>query len=425
MEESLISTSALATTLSLGAESDVKESPVKLPQGLEELYEATYQQIQTEPSPGPEIALQTLMWVLCAFEPCSPDELSNLVFLTLPQEEKRLAGNVLLKLCHGLLTIDRQSDVVQIAHPSVRGFLESRYAPMPAAHALVAKTCLSFLGGPDTLVEIDLDGYASKYPVVFWPLHVQACLDQQEDAVLSEQLMMFLDTHSKDWYNAYADLFDTYRIPDTEERTFDYRMPEPGKTHGVERSMGEILIDSLEELKFDGLTPWHIAAVYGFGEPMEALWALELPNINAVNRHGHTMLFIASSNGSLWIVDRLLKKGADPNVPCAAGMTALDSAAFHGRYEVVQLLLERGGGGARGERGEFGSAALCWAAAKGFYSIVQLLLENGVSPNFRCTYKKWSALYAASSLGRCEVVKLLLENGADADADSGDGGECS
>lgn len=407
--------------LSLSAENDVRERLARPPQSLEELYEATYERIQTEPVPGPEIALQTLMWVLCAFEPCSPDELSNLVFLTLPHEEKRLAGNVLLKLCHGLLIIDRQSDVVQIAHPSVRDFLERRCAPMAAAHALVAKICLAFLGGLDTLVEVDLDDYASRYPVLFWPLHVQACMDQQEDAELSEQLIRFLNTHSKDWYNAYADLFDTYRIPNS-ERTFEYRMPESGKTHEVERSMGEILIDSMEELKFDELTPWHIAAVYGFGEQLEALWALEPPNINAVNKHGQTMLFIASSNGSLWIVETLLKKGADPNVPCAtAGMTALDSAAFHGRYEVVKLLLECGGD-VEGERGEIRSVALCWAAAKGFYMIVQLLLGGGADPNVRCTYKKWGALYAASSLGHCEVVKLLLENGADVGVESGDEG---
>jgi ankyrin repeat protein len=403
--------------LSLGAESDVKKSLGRLPQSLEDLYEDAYERIQTEPGQGPGIALKTLMWVMCAFEPCSPDELAKFVFLNFPQEE-RLTGHVLLKLCHNLLTIDQQSDVVKIAHPSIRDFLENKYAPMVDSHILVAKTCLAFLSGPNTLRKIDLDDYASKYPVMFWPMHVQACLDQQKDAELSEQLIMFLNTHSKDWYKAYADLFDTYRIPNS-ERTFEYRMPEPGKFHEFERGLEKILIDSLEELKFDELTPWHIAAVYEFGEQLEALWVLEPPNINAVNKHGHTMLFIASSNGSSWIVERLLKKGADPNVSCA-GMMALDSAAFHGRYEIVQLLLDYGGD-AKGERWEVRSA-LCWAAVKDFHMIVQLLLENGANPNIRCTYKKWSALYAASSLGRCEVVKLLLENGGDAGAEGGDEG---
>ncbi|RPB12592.1 ankyrin, partial [Morchella conica CCBAS932] len=85
------------------------------------------------------------------------------------------------------------------------------------------------------------------------------------------------------------------------------------------------------------------------------------------------------------------------------------------------LLLECGGD-VEGERGEIRSVALCWAAAKGFYMIVQLLLGGGADPNVRCTYKKWGALYAASSLGRCEVVKLLLENGADVGVESGDEG---
>lgn len=55
-----------------------------------------------------------------------------------------------------------------------------------------------------------------------------------------------------------------------------------------------------------------------------------------------SVLFLASVNGHLRIVDLVLKRGAGVDVPNSAGGTALMWSAFHGKPAVVRRLLSAG-----------------------------------------------------------------------------------
>jgi hypothetical protein len=94
----------------------------------------------------------------------------------------------------------------------------------------------------------------------------------------------------------------------------------------------------------------------------------------------------------------------DPSEPQAR--VALDEAAYYGRTDMVQLLLERGWE----VKGTKGAAALGAAACYGYTDIVQLLLSRGVDVNAPAAQ---SALGWASYSGHTDTVKILLEAGAD------------
>uniref|UniRef100_A0A3Q0KLV5 Protein kinase n=1 Tax=Schistosoma mansoni TaxID=6183 RepID=A0A3Q0KLV5_SCHMA len=65
-------------------------------------------------------------------------------------------------------------------------------------------------------------------------------------------------------------------------------------------------------------------------------------NINTVNQFDETALYVASYYGDSEIVDVLLNRNADPNLPTIEGNTPLHSAAFRGHTDVMRQLLTHG-----------------------------------------------------------------------------------
>jgi uncharacterized protein len=96
-----------------------------------------------------------------------------------------------------------------------------------------------------------------------------------------------------------------------------------------------------------------------------------------------TRLIQAAGLGRVGIVAELIRAGADPNRPDAAGSTALYRASVHGSGETVRLLLSSGARpdteSGRGDEG----LPLCAAAAWGHDDAVRALLAGGADPTLR------------------------------------------
>uniref|UniRef100_A0A668U1K8 KAP NTPase domain-containing protein n=1 Tax=Oreochromis aureus TaxID=47969 RepID=A0A668U1K8_OREAU len=127
----------------------------------------------------------------------------------------------------------------------------------------------------------------------------------------------------------------------------------------------------------------------------------------AVN--GQTPLMVAAEQGSLEIVQELIKRGANVNLDDIDCWTALISAAKEGHIEVVRDLLENNANLEHRDMG--GWTALMWAAYKGRTDVAQLLLEKGSNPNITGQYSVYPIIWAAGR-GHAEIVRLLLEHGA-------------
>ncbi|KAG1964051.1 kinase D-interacting substrate of 220 kDa B isoform X5 [Pimephales promelas] len=126
--------------------------------------------------------------------------------------------------------------------------------------------------------------------------------------------------------------------------------------------------------------------------------------------NGQTPLMLASEQGSLEIVQELIRRGANVNLDDVDCWSALISAAKEGHVEVVKELLENSAYIEHRDSG--GWTALTWASYKNRVEVATVLLENGANPiTTGLQYSVYPIIWAAGR-GHSEIVKLLLEHGA-------------
>ncbi|XP_066532468.1 kinase D-interacting substrate of 220 kDa B isoform X2 [Hoplias malabaricus] len=125
--------------------------------------------------------------------------------------------------------------------------------------------------------------------------------------------------------------------------------------------------------------------------------------------NGQTPLMLAAEQGSLEIVQELIRRGANVNLDDVDCWSALISAAKEGHVEVVKELLDNSAYIEHRDMG--GWTALMWAAYKGRVEVTNVLLENGANPNTTGQYSVYPIIWAAGR-GHSEIVKILLKHGA-------------
>ncbi|MDQ6674537.1 MAG: ankyrin repeat domain-containing protein, partial [Chloroflexota bacterium] len=117
--------------------------------------------------------------------------------------------------------------------------------------------------------------------------------------------------------------------------------------------------------------------------------------------------------GDIPRLEQLLTAGpASVNAWSADGFQPLQLAAFFGRREAVELLLERGAEVNTQARNAFHVAALHAALAGPDHDIARVLIAAGADVNAR-QQGNVTPLHAAAQNGQVELVRLLLEHGAD------------
>uniref|UniRef100_A0A673L9L3 Kinase D-interacting substrate of 220 kDa-like n=1 Tax=Sinocyclocheilus rhinocerous TaxID=307959 RepID=A0A673L9L3_9TELE len=134
--------------------------------------------------------------------------------------------------------------------------------------------------------------------------------------------------------------------------------------------------------------------------------------VDTRNENCQTALMLASEQGSLEIVQELIRRGANVNLDDIDCWTALISAAKEGHTEVVKELLENNANVEHRDMG--GWSALMWASYKGRVEVARLLLEKGANPNITGQYGTTPLIWAARK-GHYDCVMHLLENGANVD----------
>jgi ankyrin repeat protein len=146
-------------------------------------------------------------------------------------------------------------------------------------------------------------------------------------------------------------------------------------------------------------------------------------NAKLETEKGETALNLASlgeydsEENGVSVVRLLLRRGVDVNAQDKDAWTSLHWAAFKGRVEVAQVLLDHGAN-AKLET-EKGETALNLASLGEYdseengVSVVRLLLRRGVDVNAQDKVA-WTSLHWAAFKGRVEVAQVLLDHGANA-----------
>lgn len=142
-------------------------------------------------------------------------------------------------------------------------------------------------------------------------------------------------------------------------------------------------------------------------------------NSSFIIRETPTALYLAASGGHRDLVELLLHRGADPDLPCDSSHdTALAQASFKGHTEVVRVLLA-GGAQPNGRLDEQGHAAFFYfpLARATNVEIVELLIGAGADIEGCNCYREralhWLAEAPDQDLERVDALEALLQHGAD------------
>lgn len=130
-------------------------------------------------------------------------------------------------------------------------------------------------------------------------------------------------------------------------------------------------------------------------------------DLNTVDIAGNTLLIQSVRQDNQTLFDYLLQRRARLNVRNRNGETALSLAAFAGKLQFAQRLVEAGA-----EVNMYGWSPLAYAAFNGHLAIAELLLKRGAEVNAK-TENGSTALLLAVRNGHHELVDLLLKNKAD------------
>jgi len=134
-------------------------------------------------------------------------------------------------------------------------------------------------------------------------------------------------------------------------------------------------------------------------------------NLNAVDDDGYTALYVACMKTSTTpMIPHLIVAGAQPDVKGSDKETPLYIASFNGNLEAVQRLIQ-GKANVNETNGLDKDTALHAAAKFGFVDIVEALVVASANLNFRNSRQE-TPLFHAAKAGRVEVVYRLLEAGA-------------
>ena len=428
----------------------VRRTLNELPESLDATYERVLEEIK---KPNREHARRLLQCLVVAIRPLRVSELAEVLAVDFDDDEgiPKLNSNwrwaheeqALLASCSSLIAIvefyvesDVESDVdydlesgvemheaqklsriVQFSHFSVKEFLMSarlaassgdisRYhIDLQPAHMILAHACMSVLLRSDDRVAERDSGNGSplaRYAARHWVVHAR---DEMVSSCVQKAMEYLFDV-DKPYFAAWRELYDIdTNAPN--ESTFSWftERTKPG-------------------------SPLYYAARCGFRDLVEHLVANDPKQVNATGGYFVTPLVAALAGEHFQTAKFLHDNGADPNVRGYGGITPLQSAAYHGEFEMVQLLLKYKADVHHARRHEdetmlhfalqnYDDSGRRPNLAVSLSNVARLLLEHGADVNAR-TNDGSTPLHVAAGSGSVEAIHVLLEHGADANARKND-----
>ena len=317
----------------------------------------------------------------------------------------------LLTSCSSLITAVETDDsrVVQFSHFSVKEYLTSErlatsnedvsryHIDLEPAHTILAQACMSVLLQLDNRAEDLENGIGKRSPLAeyaaeHWVTHAQF----KSVSSFLQKAMEYLFDLDKPYFATWLQLYDIDTYPRKEAPFSLFAMP-------VEKSSAN---------------PIYYAALCGFEDLVEHLVVKYQEHVNISGGRYVTTLFAALAGRHFWTAKFLRRNGARVDVRGNDEITPLDSAAFYGDLEMVQVLLDYKVDVNVRDADSFTPIHTVSIGSRSpdahsnipqlWPDVARLLLEHGADVNARMNNGQ-TPLHLA---GTDEVVRVLLAHGA-------------
>jgi ankyrin repeat protein len=367
-----------------------------------------------------QLAETVLTWIVCATRPLKTSELQHALAVEVGERELD-EDNIpqvedMVSVCAGLVTVDRESNVVRLVHYTTQEYFDQTQNHwFPAAEEDITTTCVTYLSfstfgtgfcGSHEDFEQRLQSYPFyNYAAHSWAHHARNC------RTLNQCVINFLENGSNVEAASQA-LFATklYQRGGRSRRV-------PQETTGVHLAAYFQLDEAIEALLLKGhslgprdslgQTPLSYAADGGYENGVRIMLNCDQIDSDSRDNEGVTPLMCAARNGHDTIVNFLLNdERVNINSKDVGGRTPLLWAAQNKHWITVLHLLEKGADAH--SREEFGQTLLSFAAERGRDDFVELLLSmDGVDADTKdiCNL---TPLLLATAFERREVVMQLL-----------------
>lgn len=367
----------------------LKEALLLLPEGLSETYDETLRRVDAQSSDQARLARKALYWVFYASRPLTMVELQHALAVEVGErifdEDNIPDEGLVLSVCNGLLTYQKEGGFLSLVHYTFQEYLELKAKSLfPEAELEIVRTGLTYLSfnefekGPcsqDHEFKARLRQWPLLQYVVFeWGQHARGSVEEH----CKDLIMSFL-SHSEKLSASIQVLCVR------EAKGLGYSLAYPKQA------------TALWLASFHGLEA--IAAFLISGDKDAVL---------AKTNWGDTALHRAAGCGHARVVEILLEHGADPGAKDKAGNTPLHLATlFRGAHAIStqdifsSTLLENRGRMVQRVR------TLIYSL-----EVKQLLLNHGADAN-ATNLKGNSALHLAVCDGHQALSRLLLDGGAD------------
>ena len=335
------------------------------------------------------LARKVICWVFYASRPLTMPELQHALAVetgdsyldtdNIPEE------GLLLSVCNGLVTYEKQGLVLALVHYTFQQYLEHKAETLfPEAQVEVVRTCLTYLSfneferGP-CHAENDFRARLEQWPllgyaVFSWAQHArqgaeEACSDLiysflSQDAKLSASVQILWARASKGFISMRQFplnvsplwLASFHRL----EYTVSQLLANQSRTVNKETTCGgtalqqaarhrdlnivQLLLNNGADIAardFDGNTALHFACFLKHNESSLEVISLLLDygvDVNAVNRQGETALYMSVVSRQLSLTQLLLARGADVTIRDGNREAPLTLASQSGNEKLAQIL---------------------------------------------------------------------------------------
>jgi len=330
------------------------------------------------------IARQALSWLLCAQRKLPSIELLAAVS---PNPDEPVNAGELLHLCRHLIVQNEVTDSFELAHLSVREYLETRKEYQDGQpHAPVAELCIKLVEGG---VE---QGGLHRYASLYWADHYHSRPQMGEDPVTDMVKKIFRNEGDNPAFRKWV---------------------------GLARKSSNALPwhdDVRKRIQDAGNIPLAVVSVFGFPMVLDQ-WKDTTPSFSYFRDSADMVVHLAIKWGNKEVVRWLLRNDAQPAVD-RFGWTASVWATVYKQRPILEVLKELYGN--VDAKDEEGWTALHWMVFLGRTEGLEVLLSVGAGPNIADT-AKWTPLHWAAVLDRNIEVEKLVKGGHGLDAKDGDG----